>query len=239
MSDKKFDKSEHQNPSPGEHQYQASIRDISKRGPGRLGLMTSWAWEDDPKRLAFTLARYKFVAKMLTGMDRVLEVGCGDGFATRIVSQSVGKVTAVDFDPAFIEDARSRGTNDQTIEYFQHDMLKNPVEGVFDAAYSLDVLEHISQDDEDLFLRNMVTSLTENGVCIIGMPSLESQAYASAQSLEGHVNCMPQNDLAIVMRRHFHNVFMFSMNDEVVHTGFHAMSHYNIALCCGPKIDKE
>ena len=51
---------------------------------------------NDPKRLTFTLARYKFVAKMLAGYGHVLEVGCGDGFATRIVVQDVGALTAVD-----------------------------------------------------------------------------------------------------------------------------------------------
>ena len=34
------------------------------------------------------------------------------------------------------------------------------------------------------------------------------------------------------MQRHFHNVFLFSMNDEVVHTGFSPMAHYLLALCC-------
>ena len=34
---------------------------------------------------------------------RVLEIGCGDAFATRIVQQTVEKVTAIDFDPIFIE----------------------------------------------------------------------------------------------------------------------------------------
>lgn len=219
----------------GEPQYQESIRDFSERGTGRLGVMTSWAWENDPKRLAFTLARYKFVAKMLNGYNRVLEAGCGDGFATRIVAQAVGAVTAVDFDPAFIEDARSRGVQDPPIDYRLHDMLTEPVDGTFDAAYSLDVLEHIAEADEDRFLRNMIDPLMEKGVCIVGMPSLESQAYASVQSREGHVNCKPQPEFATTMQRYFHNVFMFSMNDEVVHTGFHAMSHYNIALCCGRK----
>jgi len=27
---------------------------------------------------------------------------------------------------------------------------------------------------------------------------------------------------------------VFSMNDEVVHTGFHPMAHYLMALACGP-----
>jgi protein-L-isoaspartate O-methyltransferase len=67
--------------------------------------MSSWAYLDDPKRLAFMMARYKFVAKMLDGLSHVLEVGCGDGFGTRVVAQAVQKVTAIDFDPEFIEDA--------------------------------------------------------------------------------------------------------------------------------------
>jgi len=49
------------------------IEAVRQRGLERLGLMTSWAWTDDPKRLAFTLSRYKFVAKMLDGRSHVLE----------------------------------------------------------------------------------------------------------------------------------------------------------------------
>ena len=71
-----------------------------------------------------------------------------------------------------------------------------------------------------------------HGVLIVGMPSLQSQAYASPQSKEGHVNCKDQGEFGALMKRYFHNVFMFSMNDEVVHTGYSAMSHYNLALCC-------
>ena len=50
----------------------------------------------------------KFVAKMLAGRKHVLEVGCADAFGTRIVQQTVGKVTAVDFDPVFVADVRER-----------------------------------------------------------------------------------------------------------------------------------
>jgi hypothetical protein len=38
-----------------------------------------------------------------------------------------------------------------------------------------------------------------------------------------------------LMLQHFHDVFMFSMNDEVVHTGFHALAHYLFALCVGKR----
>jgi len=197
--------------------------------------MTSQAWYDDPKRLAFTLSRYKFVAKMLSGAGHVLEVGCADAFGTRIVVQEVQQLTATDFDPLFVEDANSRMSDRWKFTCKAHDMLKGPFRGEFDGMYALDVLEHILPENEDRFLSNMAASLTGHGVLIIGMPSLESQPYASPLSKEGHVNCKTMPDLKATMQRYFHNVFMFSMNDEVVHTGYHKMAHYLFAMCCGKK----
>ena len=206
-----------------------------RRGLETMGLMASQAWYDDPKRLAFTLSRYKFVAKMLAGSEHVLEVGCADAFGTRVVVQEVKKLTAVDFDPLFVDDTNSRMSDRWKFECRVHDMLAGPVAGQFDGAYALDVLEHIVPENEERFLRNISSSLTPRGVMIIGMPSLESQPYASALSKEGHVNCKTMPDLKAVMQGYFHNVFMFSMNDEVVHTGYHKMAHYLFALCCGKK----
>ena len=221
--------------STREKQYQVMLEYRRKRGLETMGLMSSQAWYDDPKRLGFTLARYKFVAKMLSGSGHVLEVGCADAFGTRVVVQEVAKLTAVDFDPLFVDDANARMDERWRFECRVHDMLAGPVQGSFDGTYALDVLEHIPSSEEDRFLRNMAQPLKPYGVMIIGMPSLESQPYASPLSKEGHVNCKTMPDLKALMQRHFHNVFMFSMNDEVVHTGYHKMAHYLIALCCGRK----
>jgi cyclopropane fatty-acyl-phospholipid synthase-like methyltransferase len=218
-----------------EKQYQLMLEYRRKRGLESLGLMASQAWHDDPKRLGFTLSRYKFVAKMLSGLEHVLEVGCADAFGTRVVVQEVKKLTAVDFDPIFVADTTARMSERWKFACHVHDMLSGPVQGEFDAAYALDVLEHILPQNEERFLRNMAQPLKPQGVMIIGMPSLESQPYASPLSKEGHVNCKTMPDLRALMQRFFHNVFMFSMNDEVVHTGYHKMAHYLLALCCGKK----
>lgn len=219
----------------GEIQYQAAIDLIRERGFERLGLASSWAYLDDPKRLTFTFARYKFVSKMLSGCKSVLEVGCGDAFFSRVVRQEVGHLTAVDFDLDFVNDAKARFSERWPIDVRMHDMLDGPVDGTFDGAYSLDVLEHIPEQDEDRFIGNILASLDPHGTLIVGMPSLQSQAYASAHSKMGHVNCKDQRDLKRTMLKHFHNVYTFSMNDEVVHTGYHAMAHYNLALCAGKR----
>jgi len=218
-----------------EQQYQVMLKYRASKGLESFGLMSSQAWYDDPKRLAFTLSRYKFAAKILSGSKNVLEVGCADAFATRVVAQEVEQLTAIDFDPLFIEDAKSRMSDRWVFDCFVHDMLSGPVKGVYDGIYSLDVLEHIQPKDEILFLKNMVTSLSESGTMIIGMPSLESQPYASPISKEGHVNCKSMPDFKETMKKYFHNVFIFSMNDEVVHTGYHKLAHYLMAVCCTKK----
>ena len=216
-----------------EPQYNRCVELKKRKGLTPLGLMSNQTWNDDPRRLVFLLSRYKFVSKMLSGRKHALEVGCADAFGTRIVLQEVEKVTAIDFDPVFVKDTNERLDKDWPFECKIHDMLEGPVEGgPFDAAYSLDVIEHIPVENEETFVSNITGSLTDQGALIIGSPSIQSQVYASPPSKEGHVNCKDGKNMKELLSQFFHNVFIFSMNDEVVHTGFHPMAHYILALCC-------
>jgi 2-polyprenyl-3-methyl-5-hydroxy-6-metoxy-1,4-benzoquinol methylase len=218
-----------------ETQYQRSIDLLKGHGLTPLGLMTNQAWQDDPKHLLFTLSRYKFVAKMLSGRRHVLEVGCADAFGTRIVLQMVENLTATDFDPVFVADVENRRDPKWSFDCKLHDMLSGPFPGTFDAAFALDVIEHIQPQDEETFVRNIVGSLSEYGVLILGCPTLQSQTYASPQSKAGHVNCKDGKSMHDSLSRFFHNVFIFSMNDEVVHTGYTPMAHYIFGLACSKR----
>ncbi|PKP72291.1 MAG: SAM-dependent methyltransferase [Alphaproteobacteria bacterium HGW-Alphaproteobacteria-5] len=218
--------------STKEPQYNLLYKVQEEHGIAQFGLMANESWNQDPKRTLFTLARYKFVARMLEGRKHVLEVGCADAFATRLVQQSVGAVTAVDFDPVFIDDVNARMNKKWPMETFVHDVLKTPVPGQYDAAFAMDVLEHIEPASETAFVTNVLKSLSSDGVVIFGMPSLESQVYASPQSKAGHVNCKSGDDFKAFMEQFCNTVFLFSMNDETLHTGFYKMAHYLIAVGC-------
>jgi len=209
---------------------------IEQNGLTSLGTTTTIGWTIDPRRFAFLFSRYKFVSKMFSGYKKVLEIGCADGFASVIVANEVSQMSCTDYDKLLVDEAKKRPEHKQLGTKFKvFDFVKKKYKTKQDGIYCLDVFEHIEQKNEDEFLKNIVKSLNKNGTLIVGIPSLESQKYASKPSKEGHVNCKSGEDFKDLMQKYFHNVFLFSMNDEVVHTGYYPMSHYLIAVCCNKK----
>ena len=200
----------------------------------RLGANTSTIYQNDPKLLLFTLSRYKFVAKMFAGFENVLEIGCQEGFGAQVICKEVTAYTGVDFYLPHIESANERNTA-VNAKYEVLDILNGSIGQNFDGVFALDVLEHIVPEKEDLFLQNICGSLKTHGSVILGMPSIESQKYASKASKLGHVNCKNGEAFKNLLKQYFHNCFLFSMNDEVLHTGFSPMSHYLFVLASNKK----
>ena len=211
---------------PREPQYASCFQ----AAPVTLGPMLSQVWRDDPRRLGFVLARYKVAAKLFSGLANVAEIGCGDGFASRIVQQAVDTLTLYDFDPLFVKAAQAQGMAAR-----RWDITLSALPHKYDGVYALDVFEHISPSCEEKTLDNLAKSLHATGALLIGSPSLESQRYASTQSKAGHVNCKSGEELRTLLKKHFTNVFMLGQNDETVHLGFLPMCHYLFALAVGPK----
>jgi len=202
--------------------------------PAKMGPYTTHIWNHDPRHLGFLLARYKFCAKMLEGKGKVLEVGCGDGFGIPVMLQTVGHVHGVDWEPLLLNDNNAR-LGSLNCSFSVLDITKSsPCErGKYDAAFSLDVIEHIPQERESSYIKNIINTLAQDGVFIIGTPNVTANQYASEASQLGHINLKSHDELRSIMRKNFKNVFMFSMNDEVVHTGYGPMSHYLIAVGVG------
>lgn len=216
-----------------ESQNQSQIESYVDKGPVQMGPWSSHIWRNDPRHIGFMLARYKFCAKMLIGKKRVLEFGCGDALGTPIVLQSVESVHGVDFEPLIIADLRKRLGKQRRFTYEEMDLTKESPKGPFDAAYSLDTIEHIPPSLESRFVKNVVRSLKKDAICIMGTPNISAAPYASEASQAGHVNLKSADTMRETLLEHFQNVFVFSMNDEIVHTGFSPMAHYILGVGVG------
>lgn len=200
-----------------------------------LGPWTSYSLVHDPKHMAFVLARYKFVCKMLDGKQHVFEVGSGDGFGLPMVAQHVGHVYCLDWDQRLLDGNKRRLPHLTNVTYMHIDLNKETPAQKADAAFSIDVLEHIEPEKEAAFVENIVKCLTPSGVMITGTPHVTAAAYQSERSRAQHINLKSMKSLRELMERYFENVFMFGQNDEVVHTGYAPMCHYIWAVAVGKK----
>jgi 2-polyprenyl-3-methyl-5-hydroxy-6-metoxy-1,4-benzoquinol methylase len=175
---------------------------------------------------------------MLAGKNSALEIGCGDAFGTPLILQNVRSVHGIDIEPLIIEDNRERMKEEAlsgSCTFSVSDITENPLEQKFEAAFSLDVIEHIPQRFEQAFMRNIALSLEADALCILGTPNLDAAQYASAASQEGHINLKNESTLRSLMASYYNAVFVFSMNDEIVHTGYYPMAHYLFAVGVGVK----
>lgn len=220
-----------------EHQNQPLIDTYIKNGPVRLGPWSSHLCRSDPRHLLFVLSRYKFVSKLMIGKKQVLEVGCGDCLGIPIVLQSVEKVTAVDIEPLIIKDIEERMDSEvlKRCDVNIVDYTNDFVNGNFDAAYSLDVIEHIAKSNECSFMKNIIKSLNSDGFLIIGTPNISAHQYSSQYSKICHINLKNAESLKELLKEFFNQVIIFSMNDELVHTGYFPMAHYLFGVGFGKK----
>lgn len=189
----------------------------------------------DPKHLAFTLSRYKFAAKMMKKCKHIIEVGCGEGIGTfMFLSDTSAIVTGIDFDNSQIAYA-----NQHVLPYARdrltficQNLVSTPYSGNHgDGLVGIDVIEHIHPSEEKQFLQNCVACLDPEGTALFGTPNKYADKYASDRSKHGHINLFDAERLTATLDEHFKHVFLFSMNDEMVHTGYNKLAHYLIALC--------
>ena len=192
-----------------------------------------------PRHLLFMLSRYKFAAKLLPQQSQVdvLDLGCSEGLGTLMLAEHGHRVTGVDFDEDAIRHAQQT-LNKPNVAFVCADLLGRKF-GTFHAVISLDVIEHIPEPDEDVFLETICSNLDASGFCLIGTPNATAAQYASKTSQVGHVNLFTAERLISLIMKYFHHVFLFGMNDEVVHTGFYPMCHYLLALACGKRNDSS
>lgn len=202
-----------------------------------LGKYFSQAINNDIKHLVFAFSRYKFASKMLENNSNIelLELGCNEGLGTYFFEQTKAykKIVGIDLDSEGIKWAKEN-IHSECIEFIEDDFMGKKY-GEFDAVVSLDVIEHIEMSQEYKFMETICSNLKDTGTVIIGTPNENMAPYASEASRVGHINLYNQKRLHNLLSKYFNNVFIFGMNDEVLHTGFYPMSCYIMALCCNKK----
>ena len=109
--------------------------------------------------------------------DRVLEVGVGCGVFTEALSEAGREVSAVDINPAFLDNVAPLSN----VHIHLKDATKPLELGRHDLAICSEVLEHVSPESSVAMLKTLAGSLRSGGVLILTTPQSFSTVEIAAR----------------------------------------------------------
>lgn len=118
--------------------------------------------------------RYFFAARHCAG-KRVLDIACGSGYGTDILGENAESVLGVDIDGETIRKCRETYRNDR-LRFVQGSVEKIPAEdAAFDVVVSFETIEHVDEQLQKQFLREIRRVLRPGGLLIISSPSRDDR----------------------------------------------------------------
>ena len=114
--------------------------------------------------------RYRFISQFIEKTDSVLDLACGKGGGTEIISDYAKEVYGIDYDKKYIINAKLKFSKPNLKFILGSDELLEEFEEQFDKVISTHTMEHVS--DDQLFLKRIRNSLKPNGKLILEVPRL-------------------------------------------------------------------
>lgn len=127
--------------------------------------------------------------------DRLLDVGCGAGYSTRLVADRVREAVGVDYSEAMIERARAAAAGSPRLRFEAGDVLGLGPEqfGRFDVAVSSRCLINLaSWEDQQRAIRNIASVLQPGGRFLFLEGLEEGRARLNAVRQESGLPAMPK-----------------------------------------------
>lgn len=133
--------------------------------------------------------RQLFLVQQLRGLgldadSSVLEIGCGAGVVTSLVTEIVsrGRVVAVDLSPASVEIAKRLNSSRPNVTFLVGEMasLEASELGTFDFVLLFDILEHIPMADHARNIAILRAKTAPSSRVVVNIPSPQYNAYLRA-----------------------------------------------------------
>jgi SAM-dependent methyltransferase len=148
------------------------------------------------------LVVYEWIAARAIGR-RVVDMACGEGYGSEVLSRGATSVIGVDANPEAHEHARLRYQRDNV--RFERDLVESFAEEC-DALVFLQTIEHVQ--DPDAILEHFRGMLAEGGVAYVSTPNLLTLAPEGAEKSGNpwHVKEYRPEEFRALCERHFGSV---------------------------------
>lgn len=113
------------------------------------------------------LHRYAFAIE-ISKNKKVLDIACGEGYGSNLMSKSAAEVTGIDIDETTINNA-SKKYFDKKIRFIKGSILDIPADnGYFDLITCFETLEHVSNHEK--VMSELKRVLNPDGIVLISTP---------------------------------------------------------------------
>lgn len=147
------------------------------------------------------VARYDAVVRRVAPGSRVLDLGCGDGYLTHLLSRRAESVTGLDPEAAAVRLAGELLREYKNCRVLEGSCYDLPFpDGSFDVAVMADVIEHLEDDDRSL--QELARVLSPTGEAIITTPRRRPERPIEKH----HVREYSAEELLERCTRHFRDV---------------------------------
>jgi len=165
--------------------------------------LTGERLDDDHELYGPDLARhrsaYQYAAQSVRS-DRILDLGCGNGYGSAELSDAGGRVVALD---RIVPDAQHRR---ESLQYVRADLSGVPlVPHGFDLVVSFQVVEHL--EDPTMYLEAIAASMKSDGTALITTPNILQSDGVNPF----HVHEYEAGELRRLLEGHFESVEMLGV----------------------------
>ncbi|MGB2712393.1 MAG: class I SAM-dependent methyltransferase [Conexibacter sp.] len=154
------------------------------------------------------LAVYEWIGARVAG-QRVLDMACGEGYGSEVLSRAAASVVGVDANPEAHEHARLRYVR-QNLR-FERDLVETFGEEC-DAVVFLQTIEHVQNPGE--ILEHFKSMLAPGGVVYVSTPNLLTLAPAGAEKSDNpwHVREYRAGEFRALCAAHFGEVELLGLH---------------------------
>jgi ubiquinone/menaquinone biosynthesis C-methylase UbiE len=152
----------------------------------------------------------------LVANKRVLDVACGEGYGSALLSRVASAVSGVDISNEAITHATAAYSTQKTaqknLKFYEASCTQLPfADHSFDIVVSFETIEHITE--HDAFLDEIKRVLTADGLLIISSPNKAEYSDARNFKNEFHVKELYRDELATLIAKRFANAVWFSQRN--------------------------
>jgi 2-polyprenyl-3-methyl-5-hydroxy-6-metoxy-1,4-benzoquinol methylase len=165
------------------------------------------------------VARYE-IAKKYCENKEVLDVACGCGYGSNILSEVAKSVRGGDYSTEAIEYANKHWLKDN-ISFTQLNIKDKPILGQYDVFVSLETLEHIDHKLEDT-IQFYKSNLKSGGLLIVSHP--ENEENLNLNPFHVHFNITKELMTELLSKNGF------TIEETIVQTGYDGFYNYVIHI---------